>query len=207
MIDRAKFFADPNVLQLFKGNYSESQANGIECLFLEWENRDLTDLRWLAYILATAYHETGRRMQPIDELGGHAYFMDLYDVSGSYPDRARANGNVNVGDGALFHGRGFPQLTWRNNYRKMATILTKPKFGVDIEQRPDDAKRLDIAIAIMFEGMLRAESHFGDFTGKALEDYFNATTDDPVNARRVVNGLDKAHEIAGYHRIFLKALS
>ena len=46
----------------------------------------------------------------------------------------------------------------------------------------------------------------GDFTGKALCDYFNDFANDPVGARMIVNGTDKAQLIAGYHTEFLEAV-
>lgn len=196
MIDRDRFFADGDVLALFRGDFSTGQAAGCNAIFDEWEKRALTDKRHLAYMLATPFHETGRKMQPIDEYGGNDYFTRLYDVSGDYPERARANGNVNVGDGVRYHGRGLPQLTWRNNYRRMGQRL-----GVPLEENPELALVPAIAVQIMFEGML-----FGLYTGRALHHYFNATVDDAYNARRIVNGLDKAELIAGYHRAFLAAL-
>ena len=42
----------------------------------------------------------------------------------------------------------------------------------------------------------------GTFTGKRLADYFTAKTSDWVNARKIVNGLDRAKDIAGYGRRF-----
>jgi hypothetical protein len=53
----------------------------------------------------------------------------------------------------------------------------------------------------MFVGM-----RDGDFTGKKLADYFSSSKDDPVNARRIINGTDRAETIAGYHRSFLSAI-
>ena len=53
----------------------------------------------------------------------------------------------------------------------------------------------------MFRGMEQ-----GWFTGKKLGDYFSADTDDPVNARRIINGNDKDTLIAGYHQKFLTAV-
>ena len=58
----------------------------------------------------------------------------------------------------------------------------------------------------MFEGMTKGDSMIGDFTGKCLEMYFNNKVDDPINARRIINGTDKARLIAGYHNKFLTAL-
>jgi hypothetical protein len=53
----------------------------------------------------------------------------------------------------------------------------------------------------MFDGMEE-----GWFTGKSLSDYFNESVDDPYNARRVINGTDRATEIAEYHKHFLTAI-
>ena len=66
---------------------------------------------------------------------------------------------------------------------------------------PDLALRPDLAAGILFAGMAQ-----GWFTGKKLADYFNDRVSDPVNARRIVNALDRAATIAGYHRAFLAAL-
>jgi hypothetical protein len=38
----------------------------------------------------------------------------------------------------------------------------------------------------------------GSFTGKKLSDYISGTTADYVNARRIINGTDRAELIAGY---------
>lgn len=43
----------------------------------------------------------------------------------------------------------------------------------------------------------------GRFTGKKLSDYLPG---DYVNARRIINGTDKAEQIAGYARQFEAAL-
>jgi putative chitinase len=59
-----------------------------------------------------------------------------------------------------------------------------------------------IAIKIMFYGMTK-----GTFTGKMLSDYFNEETEDWVNARKIINGLDKAELIAGYAKDFYIGLT
>jgi predicted chitinase len=48
---------------------------------------------------------------------------------------ARCLGNTAAGDGALFHGRGFVQLTGRRNYTKAKSLT-----GVDVVTQPDRAK-------------------------------------------------------------------
>jgi predicted chitinase len=121
-------------------------------------------------------------MQPITERGAKSYF-DKYEPGTA---RGRALGNTKKGDGYLYRGRGYVQVTGRANYRK---------FG--IETTPDDALKPDVAAHILIHGCLT-----GMFTGKRLSDY-----PDFKNMRRVINGTDKADLIASYADIFLKALS
>jgi hypothetical protein len=71
-----------------------------------------------------------------------------------------------------------------------------PYFGLDFVKNPDLVQQHSIALFILFEGMTKGASKKGDFTGKGLEDYFNAETTDWVNARRIINGTDRAKEIA-----------
>lgn len=180
----------------FPGRLSAPQVAGIEAILTAWRDRHAEgDYRQLAYILATAYHETGATMQPIMEAGGRAYFTRLYDVTGSNPGRARMHGNDTPGDGPRYAGRGFVQLTWKNNYR-----FAGQKLGVDLVARPDDAMKPDIAARILVVGMDE-----GWFTGFNLDRYIDGDRCDWKNARRIVNGTDKADLIAGYARDFAVA--
>lgn len=90
-----------------------------------------------------------------------------------------------------FYGRGYVQLTWRANYERYGIAAT-----------PDRALEPALAAHIMFDGMVN-----GRFTGKKLADYFDHDTDDAVNARRIINGTDKAVEIAAIHGAFLEAIT
>lgn len=169
---------------------AEPQQEGCFLILQEWHRRGLTDLRWLAYMLATAYWETGQTMQPIREYGR---------------GMGRPYGIPDVRTGETYYGRGLVQLTWYDNYVTM-TRLVGSRFGADLVRDPDKALVPEIAVNIMFEGMLRADSSCGDFTGVALEDYFNDHTCDWVNARRVINGLDHADEIAELGHAFWAAV-
>jgi hypothetical protein len=183
MIDRATFF-DQVRASLFAGTLTQSQVDGINAVLDEWERRKLSDLRFLAYMLATDKHETNATMQAVRE----AYWLS--------EEWRKAHLRY-----WPYYGRGLVQLTWEENYRKMGTFL-----GIDLVGNPDLALELPHAVTIMFEGMLKAETGVGDFTGHSLEMYFNDTADDPLGARRIINGTDKARLIAGYHYDFLKAL-
>jgi len=87
-------------------------------------------------------------------------------------------------------GEGLVQVTWEVNARK---------FGATA---PGQLMTWPLCLKPLFDGMIK-----GMFTGKKLSDYFNAKTADPVNARRIINGLDKATLIAGYYAQFLTALT
>lgn len=157
-------------------------------------------LSWAAYGLATAYHETAHTMQPIKEMGGPKYLFRMYDPDGARPALAKANGNTQPGDGEKFAGRGFVQITWRGNYRRAGQ-----KLGQPLEANPDLAMRPDIAAAIMVRGMKE-----GWFTGKSLGHFLPAagaaSREKFVDARRIINGSDKASMIADYALSFQKAL-
>jgi len=184
-MDKAKFFA--TVKGAF-GPLKQSQVNGFENILDRWAVSGLTDLRWLAYMLATAWHETGCVMQPIAEWG---------------KGKGRPYGNPDPRTGQIYYGRGWVQLTWYANYLKMSKLL----FGDNrLVTDPDLVLDLEVATDILFEGMTTGKSFAGDFTGKHLGNYFNKTVDDPTNARRIINGTDKAKLIAGYHQIFLNGL-
>jgi hypothetical protein len=90
-----------------------------------------------------------------------------------------------------FVGRGYVQLTWDFNYAK---------YG--IKDNPERALEPEFAAFVIVDGMKN-----GTFTGKYLELYFNDKVDSPYEARRIVNGLDKAIEIAEYHKRILWALN
>lgn len=138
---------------------------------------------WLAYGLATAWHEA--RFKPIEEWGkgkGRPYAK-----TGKY--------------GQSQHGRGLVQLTWDRNYEWADKAL-----GLDGRLLKDFNLALDpdIAARILILGM-----ETGAFTGKSLADYIKTeggTVGEFTPARRVVNIMDKADLIAGYAVQFKDAI-
>lgn len=188
-----KHFFDIVRQSLFRGKMNQKQVAGMDSILTTWETEGLADLRWLAYMLATTFHETAKTMQPIEEYGkgkGYRYGKKIKrsGIPYSLPDK-------------IYYGRGYVQLTWYENYETMGRLL-----GVDLLNNPDLALQPSIASKIMFEGMTKGNSNFGDFTGKSLEHYFNDKKEDWVNARRIINGTDKADLIAGYGKKFMSAL-
>lgn len=181
-IDRGIFFIQ--IRSLF-GRMSQSQVEGLNSL-LDAVGGCL--INEAAYMLATAYHETAHTMQPIEEYGkgrGRDYGKRLKMSRKPYSDTL-----------PIYHGRGYVQLTWYENYEKAGK-----KVGVDLLNEPGWALSAPIAAKIMREGMIE-----GWFTGKKLNDYVGLRTADYVSARRIINGMDKAQLIAGYAVVFELAL-
>lgn len=154
-------------------------------------------ISWVAYALATAYHETAHTMLPIKELGGTAYFTRMYDIKGNRPAKARELGNLTPGDGAKYAGRGYPQTTGKDNYRKATEALRKLGFDVDLVAQPDRMMEPAIAAATMVSGMEE-----GWFTTRDLDDDLPrrgpGTLAQFIDSRDIINGSDKEKLIAGY---------
>jgi hypothetical protein len=206
MTDREIFF-DHVRREPFGGRLSAAQVAGTEALLDWWDaNKPGGDVRQLAYVLATAFHETGARMVPVRE-GFAADDAQARERVASLARRRGADSAVaryarpDPETGEVYYGRGHVQLTWAENYRQMGALL-----GLPLYEDPDLALDPAVSARILFEGMFRGASGRGDFTGKSLEDYFTPYGSDPVAARAIVNGSDKAHLIAGYHAAFLEAL-
>lgn len=194
MKNPAAFF---KTVRLRLGALDQQQVDGINAILAAIAGQPLS---WQAYMLATAWHETAGTMRPIKERGGDAYYTKLYDVAGNNPKRAIKMGNTCAGDGPKYCGRGYVQLTWQVNYAKAGKEL-----GADLVGNPDLAMKPDNAAKIMLHGMRE-----GWFTGKRLSSYLPAsgvaTRDQYIQARRIINGLDKAEKIEGYAQAFERAL-
>jgi len=189
MINRLFFFAQVR-LSLFDGKLKQSQVDGITAILDEWEkNNSKKDDRWLAYMLSTAHHETAATMQPIEEFGK--------GKSRPYGKRLKMSRKPYTDTTNIFYGRGFVQLTWYENYEKAGKKLSQ-----DFINNPAKVMELANATKIMFVGMAE-----GWFTGRKLGDYFSATKEDWVNARRIINGLDRADWIASYAKKYYAAIS
>lgn len=144
------------------------------------------NLQQAANIVATAFWETGRTMQPVKE----AFWLS--------EDWRKKNLRY-----FPYYGRGYAQLTWDYNYKKASDY-----FGVDFVKNPDLVMKPEYAMPILVVGM-----NEGWFTGKKLDDYIDAIDEDDkedlrefTNARRIVNGTDKQIEIGKLSLVFERGL-
>lgn len=202
----------------FNGSLTPHQVTGIEALLDQCWAQGVTDLRQIAYILATPMIETGGSFEPITESLNYstealrAKFPNRisqadaqkYGRNASHPADQQAIGNIiyggewgkknlgntQPGDGYKYRGRGLSQVTGRRLYEI---------FGY--ADNPEEMANIKGSAYAMVKAMKE-----GIFTGKKLSDYFNASTEDWVNARRTVNGTDRAADIAKYAKVFYAAL-
>lgn len=182
--DAAAFY-DVVRAELFGGFLTQDQVDGHQvigfgCGLFKLEPQ----MEQCAYVLATTYHETARTMQPIEE---------YYGATARY---------------APWYGRGYVMITWEDNYKRQqdkmgaySNELDKYKIPWQVHDDWNNALVPSTSAIITVAGM-----RDGDFTGKKLSDYINSSKVDFVNARRIVNGTDKAETIAGYANIYVKAL-
>lgn len=94
----------------------------------------------LSQFMAQCAHESAN-FSSMKEFGGKRDFAK-YDPK-TNPKKAKSLGNTKAGDGARYHGRGFIQLTGRENYRKAGEAL-----GLPLEKHPELVERPDIAAKV-----------------------------------------------------------
>jgi predicted chitinase len=152
----------------------------IKAIIAECKRQGIVSINQIAYVLATAQHETGDTFQPVRE----AYWKSEEWRKSKfryYP----------------YYGRGLVQLTWKNNYEKYSKIL-----GVDLVNNPDLAMNPNVSLFIIVHGFKT-----GTWTGRKITDYINNNKTDFINARRIVNGRDKAVHIANLAKSFISQIS
>lgn len=161
----------------------------------------------LAYILATAYHESyhatlNPEWLPVREGFAKSNAGAIAAVTKLYKDKKISrNYAIPQSNGNSYYGRGFVQITHPDNYKKAGDLI-----GVNIYDFPDLALDRGVAAKLLVVGSVE-----GIYTGKSLFDYdLKDGLFDAYNARRVINGLDKAAKIdRDYERIYgaiLKAI-
>lgn len=154
--------------------YGLTRDQNVELLVRTALEYGVTDRRQIAYIVATAQHET-----------------DNFATSREYdgPNQAIRNG---YGGGENYYGRGYVQVTHDRNYDRMAATLGDPRISTN----PDIvAQESALGAQTTVVGMAR-----GLYTGVGLDRYINPQNADYTAARAIVNGTDRADHIAGLAR-------
>ncbi|MET0363473.1 MAG: glycoside hydrolase family 19 protein [Sphingobium sp.] len=204
-LDRRIFF-DRVRRDLFGGRLTRGQVEGLESVLDGWVKKrpdgqaeeEAADA--LAYVLATAFHETAATMAPVRETCAASDAeairrLDLAFAAGRLASVKAPYWRPDA-EGKSWLGRGLVQLTHRRNYEAMSDLT-----GIDLIADPDRAMDMDVAVTILIEGM-RA----GIFTGRRLGDYFRRGKADWTGARRIINGTDRAELVARHARTFRAAL-
>lgn len=166
------------LLKLMKLPINPDSITGVKTVCAACDHFGITDIRQVAYVLATVAHESGflcipeRKAKPGTEIW-EKYQRKYWDSG--------------------YYGRGYCQITWHYNYKKFGALLEMPLLT-----SPDLALTPETSAKILVIGMSK-----GYFTtqnimvpGKKLEDYINTKKCDFVGARKIVNGTFKAAEVA-----------
>lgn len=192
-IDRPRFYT--TIQSAFGKKPKPQQVQGFEAIFDAWDAVPAYDLLdWLAYILATAWHETGTRMQPVREGFATTDAAAFAAVSNYCAKHGKENYARRHGNGKSYYGRGYVQLTHGINYMRAGKELG---LGSGLYDDPDLVMDPAIGARIIVEGMVE-----GWFTKYSLDDFFSKGVSEWYNARRIINRLDKADDIAKYGRDF-----
>ncbi len=168
------------------GRLTAAQVQGHEQIIKKMQELKVP-LAWAAYILATSYHETAKRMQPVRE-GLNASDAWRKRNLRYYP----------------WYGRGHVQLTWEENYVKADKALG---LGGALAKNADLALDPEVSAEVLVRGMIDgwfSEDKRGRHT--LARHITKGTRTEFRNARRIVNLMDKADLIAGHAVVYQEAL-
>ena len=201
-------------IELYQKQYTvlsaQNKAGLRSILTTAKSDSNVSSLTELAYMLATTKHETANTFRPIEEYGkgaGRTYGTEIKVID---PKTKKEYKNV-------YYGRGYVQLTWGYNYQKVDqqlgngnypnknkgkasefnTGFTISNSADSIYLHPEHALKESVAYTSLTWGMQN-----GIYTTRKIGDYITNVKTDYVNARRVINGTDRASQIATYAENF-----
>jgi len=160
-------------------DFGDSEDDFVAATIVLCEKHGLPLKEQIAYVIATAEHETGRVYKPVIE--AHWLSEDWRERNFSYYP---------------YYGRGYVQITHKYNYEKFTKLL-----GTDFVINPKGVLDKKVSLFILVYGMST-----GMFSGKRLGTYVNKNDKDFYRARKVVNGRDKAEHIARLAEKWLEKL-
>lgn len=196
MINRDYFYSEYR--EVF-GNIKQPTVDELNFLLGKFDTSSVFDTaEKIAYALATIKRETANTFAPVNE----GYWITNNRVGKLYnyykinnPGALRTifpNGLY----GPNYLGRGYVQVTHNFNALKLEKRTGKPYL-----KNPDLLLERKNAFESMEIGMSE-----GIFTGKKLSNYFAEGKCDFYNARKIINGLDAASEIARDAELFLRCI-
>lgn len=173
-------------------------SQSIPLILAECKRHGITDRAQIAYILATAEHESG--LQPIPEIWGPTSAQRRYEGRSDL-------GNTQPGDGFRYRGRGFIQITGRDRYSAWSKEL-----DIDLVGDPDKALEPAIAARILVQGMkeggfrpvgkgsVRGGYRLGEFIHEGSRIDFKGARNivnypDPEQAADIVKRANKYYEV------------
>jgi hypothetical protein len=160
--DNEKLEKSPALTFMLQLNLQEAKSQGlfnsltlqqlaaVNAILIECEKQEVTNKSQIAYILATAWHES--KFKPIIEQGGEKYLKSKK----YWP----------------YVGRGMVQLTWKHNYEKQGKRL-----DIDLVNNPSLALDIPIAANILVYGMKHGEftgKKLTNYITSEIKDYFQA---------------------------------
>jgi predicted chitinase len=213
MINRQYFYRELR-RKLFPAGFKQETVDAINVILDKWDAEcSVMSLDRLAYMLATAYHETNRTMQAVMETRQRGE-----DCNPTVDQAiARLEASWKAGklpwvktpywrkdkNGRSWLGRGLVQLTHKTNYERIGKVI-----GVDLVVNPELALNQEVAVEIMFAGM-----EHGLFTGADLDDFLDGKVESEAEdkrefmlARKIINGIESREIVAGYAIQFQGAL-
>lgn len=210
-VNRKQLYSDLKSI-LGVRSWKQSQVSGLDAFFDAAERDPLipagtVGVQRAAYWLKTMAIETAGTFQPIHEYGGRAYFIKRY---GPATRKGRELGNDTEEEAVAYSGVGLVQTTGENNVERLEAFIrehypwiaeaverdTGKPFDLTIGDQPDDRSdvenmtRFDVAYVALVAG-----TTYG-FYGPPLSRYINERICDYRDARRSVNGTDRAAEFA-----------
>ena len=182
-VNRKKFFDNFPKNSLDNKPLTDSRQQGFNAIFDAWDKRGAgLDVGGLAYAFATAWHETGAQMQPVREGFAKTDAGAVAAVTAFCQKKGIANYAARQANGNSYYGRGYVQLTFADNYKKMGNTLG---FGSALFDGPDKVLNPETGADILVAGMIGGL--FRPAKGPIIK-YFTANTHNWFDAREMING-------------------